>query len=262
MLGPKGRWFESAGKRVDEPQLPTSQSQQKHPGYRVVRSGITIIAKISAAIIGFLTIYAFFAVKPLPRVDLDLDLRVGEYGCQTHYVDEDDRYRYDSKGLAGLVDHVGQVVFVNIEVHADLSFERSEETDEGTDSEVDQACFLDMSDEAASAGGWSDENPHNLTAIASLPLDDRSSGYSYDAVNIYAPRETAPFLQLGVCEGHCYSLRGAVRADEVANSEGIMDINLIPVDVYANSYLTSRYECSLQAENMLFPRLAAILCSF
>lgn len=212
----------------------------------------TITGKITGAVIAFVTIYAFFAIKPLPHFAIQLKAQENVQGCEILYHEDAglDRYHVDPYGLAGLVDHVGQVVFVDLDVDAMI-----------LEHEDDDFCGLDFRPEAASSGRWDQQNPHNLYPIAGPGLAEIADGSSVDVVVLHVPKHAEAFLTVSMDEGFSYHLRGAVRADEAAHSEGFLHINLVPVDVYANSYLTSRYECSLEAERMPFRFLAPLLCS-
>lgn len=212
----------------------------------------TIAGKITASAIAFVTIYAFFAIKPLPYFSIRLEAREDGQQCEILYSEESglDRYHVDPRGLAGLVNHVGQVVFIDLDVDAML-----------IEHESDDSCGLDFRPEAASSGRWDEKNPHNLYPIYGPGLEETADGSSPDVVVLHVPKHAEAFLTVSTDEGFGYHLRGAVCADEVAQSEGILRINLVPVDVYANSYLTSRYECSLEAERMPFRFLAPLLCS-
>ena len=224
------------------------------------RSVATLISKVVAAVIAVMTIWTFFAVKPLPELVVRLQSEQRDQACSLK--NDEFAAEYREGGTRGALDRVsellGQVVFVRLHITADAYF-----GDEGGEP---SGCSLNLNNLSGESGLWGD-----VDADRAFEVDVDVEMSFYEAIDDFTytgwpvlllPNRSSEFISVNLCEAHCFDLVGPVRLQEGFASEGFYGIKFIPVDVYANSYLTARYECRLRVQDSAWPALAPLICAF
>lgn len=235
----------------------------------VLKKIVGFIGGALGVLVTLLTVFTFFSVKPLPLVEIDLTqaenddqtaVEIAETlgSCVLSNTVMSDEYKHLERpeGLKRLAQNHGQLIYVKLKISSEISLT-------GVDRPNAYGCVLGLNNLAENGAGlWGDiEILENFEIQTKENVPDPLDPSYEGTVGLLLPRKSQPFTTVMLCESHCYQLEGAVRVQQAFSSEGYIGLRLVPVDVYANSYLTSRYECRLKVQDSPFELFAPIICA-
>ncbi|WP_152599778.1 hypothetical protein [Hoeflea sp. BAL378] len=220
---------------------------------QIMRRGITILASITAGFVTLLTILSFFAVKPLPYLELNLDAIMDEGRCKFQIVNNGIN---DNKILNELYESNGTSIYL----YMNINVIPNENVNDNSSINECVAVSLDTEYNKSTWGNLKGLDFFEIEIKDTISIP--SEGYINNTIILLVPNSPGDFLQLKSCEGYCHQILGPVRIQKAFSEEGFIGVKLDPVNVYENSYLTSRYECRLEVQSKGYELVAPIICAF
>jgi len=234
--------------------------------------GFLLVRSTPYAVLFFclLIVLNVMAPGPFPFVKVNLGLNP-ENTCSISLNEdygEDDQHLKTPEALDDLMKNRGFVTFVELDLTIDTSREDGLSAADAAALLADP-CYGDglllSRKTLASVLNFQPaqtDDAFALTVEKEFKYSNGQEEYLATAMELILPIYSGEYTTVNLCEGHCYRLKGPVQIREIYSSEGYVGIQLAPVDVFQNAYLTSRYECTLKTRASTWNPLAPLRCGF
>ncbi|PWV99850.1 hypothetical protein DFR52_10347 [Hoeflea marina] len=230
---------------------------------RVAANAVPIFTILGALV----ALFSFFAVKPLAHVEIRMAAVIDDDRCKFQMAIPSDRYANPSdvneiiptpKGVQNLYDNLGSVIYLSLSLDGDF-------IDESDDHLKSGKCTIGVKNaihDESGASLWGTIDYSSFLEVDVVePLSDEEDGFEDAEVILLVPNGSSDFISADSCEGYCHQLRGPVRVQRAFMAEGFLGIKLVPVNIYENAYLTSRYECRLEILKTGYEFIAPLICA-
>lgn len=246
---------------------PQTERSQGTPGGGLrtfALTGLTLIAVLFA----LLAVLRFTATSPLSVVKANLGLDA-ENTCSISLKEdyaEDFAHLQTPDALDDLMANRGLVAFVELDLAIDTARETGLSAADAATLLADP-CYGDglllsrrTLQSVLNFQPAPDMQAFAFTVEKEFKYSNGREEYLATAMELILPIYSGEYTTVNLCEGHCYRLKGPVQIREIYSSEGYVGIQLAPVDIYRNSYLASKYECTLKTRASNWGLLAPFAC--